>query len=291
MISDTIPMMKSSWSRRAARASPCLFWRAWRPVRTNTSRLRKEDTIILSSKFIPGNERAIAGIINRLYRLGADVIYEKISEIHVSGHAFQEELKLMINLTRPRYFIPIHGEYRHLTLHTRLAQEVGIPPERILLAENGQVIEFDEKGGRLRERVGTGRVLIDGKGVGDVGRSVLKERRNLSEHGLVVVAMALDEDTGTVVYGPEIFSRGFVFEMETGHLLDDAVCVVLEVVEDIGPEKQSGGPHSGPAADRPETVFFLYDCAATRYRPDYYRSLTGVHLSKLPRAGRPSRIP
>jgi ribonuclease J len=142
----------------------------------------------------------------------------------------------MINLTKPRYFIPVHGEYRHLTLHTRLAQEVGISPERILLAENGQVIEFDEKGGRLRERVGTGRVLIDGKGVGDVGRSVLKERRNLSEHGLVVVAMALDEDTGTVVYGPEIFSRGFVFEMETGHLLDDAVCVVLEVVEDIGPE-------------------------------------------------------
>mgnify|MGYP000029453717 FL=1 len=199
-------------------------------------KIRKEDTIILSSKFIPGNERAIAGIINRLYRLGADVIYEKISEIHVSGHAFREELKLMINLTKPRHFIPIHGEYRHLTLHARLAQEVGIPQDRILLAEDGQIIEFDEKGGRIRERVGTGRVLIDGKGVGDVGRSVLKERRNLSEHGLVVVAMALDEDTGTVVYGPEIFSRGFVFELETGHLLDDAVCVVLEVVEDIGPE-------------------------------------------------------
>ena len=199
-------------------------------------KIRKEDTIILSSKFIPGNERAIAGIINRLYRLGADVIYEKISEIHVSGHAFREELKLMINLTKPKHFIPIHGEYRHLTLHARLAQEIGIPPERILLAENGQVIEFNEKGGRLGQRVGTGRVLIDGKGVGDVGRSVLKERRTLSEHGLVVVVMALDEDTGTVVHGPEIFSRGFVFELETGHLLDDAVCVVLEVVEDIGPE-------------------------------------------------------
>jgi ribonuclease J len=199
-------------------------------------KIRKEDTIILSSKFIPGNERAIAGIINRLYRLGADVIYEKISEIHVSGHAFQEELKLMINLTKPKHFIPIHGEYRHLTLHARLAEEIGIAPERILLAENGQVIEFGEKGGRLGQRLGTGRVLIDGKGVGDVGRSVLKERRNLSEHGLVVVAMALDEDTGTVVHGPEIFSRGFVFELETGHLLDDAVCVVLEVVEDIGPE-------------------------------------------------------
>jgi ribonuclease J len=202
-------------------------------------KIRKEDTIILSSKFIPGNERAIAGIINRLYRLGADVIYEKISEIHVSGHAFREELKLMINLTKPKHFIPIHGEYRHLTLHARLAQEIGIPPERILLAENGQVIEFNEKGGRLGQRVGTGRVLIDGKGVGDVGRSVLKERRTLSEHGLVVVVMALDEDTGTVVHGPEIFSRGFVFELETGHLLDDAVCVVLEVVEDIGPETRN----------------------------------------------------
>lgn len=199
-------------------------------------KIRKEDTVILSSKFIPGNERAIANIINRLYRLGADVIYEKISEIHVSGHAFREELKLMINLTKPRFFVPIHGEYRHLTLHARLAQGVGIPRERVLLAENGQVIEFDQRGGRIRERLATGRVLIDGKGVGDVGRSVLKDRRNLSEHGLVVVAMALDEDTGTVVYGPEIFSRGFVFELETGHLLDDAVCVVLEVVEEIGPE-------------------------------------------------------
>ena len=128
-------------------------------------KIRKEDTIILSSKFIPGNERAIAGIINRLYRLGADVIYEKISEIHVSGHAFREELKLMINLTKPKHFIPIHGEYRHLTLHARLAEEIGIAPERILLAENGKVIEFNEKGGHLGQRIGTGRVLIDGKGV------------------------------------------------------------------------------------------------------------------------------
>ena len=199
-------------------------------------KIRKEDTVILSSKFIPGNERAIAGIINRLYRQGADVIYEKISDIHVSGHGFQEELKLMINLTKPRFFMPVHGEYRHLTLHSRLAQATGIPQERVLLAENGQVVVFNRQGGRLQERIATGRVLIDGKGIGDVGRSVLKERRNLSEHGLVVVIMALDEDTGTIVYGPEMFSRGFVFELETGHLLDDAVCVVLEVVEDVSPE-------------------------------------------------------
>jgi len=199
-------------------------------------KIKKEDTVILSSKFIPGNERAITKIINDLYRRGADVIYEKISQIHVSGHAFQEELKLMINLTRPKYFIPIHGEYRHLILHSRLAEQVGIEKENILLAENGQIIKFDENGGKVQDSIITGRVLIDGKGVGDVGRSVLKERRDLSEDGLVIVNMALDEETGIVTFGPEIVSRGFVFETETGHLLEDAKCVILEIVEEIGPE-------------------------------------------------------
>jgi ribonuclease J len=199
-------------------------------------KIKKEDTVILSSKFIPGNERAITKIINDLYRRGADVIYEKISQIHVSGHAFQEELKLMINLTRPKYFIPIHGEYRHLILHSRLAEQVGIEKENILLAENGQIIKFDENGGKVQDSIITGRVLIDGKGVGDVGRSVLKERRDLSEDGLVIVNMALDEETGIVIFGPEIVSRGFVFETETGHLLEDAKCVILEIVEEIGPE-------------------------------------------------------
>jgi len=199
-------------------------------------KVKREDTVILSSKFIPGNEKAITKIINDLYRRGADVIYEKISAIHVSGHAFQEELKLMINLTRPKYFIPIHGEYRHLTLHARLAEQVGIVRENILLAENGQVIEFDENGGSVRDSVVTGRVLIDGKGVGDVGRSVLKERRDLSEDGFVVVNLVLDEETGVVVHGPEIVSRGFVFETETGHLLEDAKCVILEIIEEVGPD-------------------------------------------------------
>ena len=197
-------------------------------------KIKQEDTVILSSKFIPGNEKAIAKIINDLYRRGADVIYEKISEIHVSGHAFQEELKLMISLTKPKYFIPIHGEYRHLTLHARLAEQVGIPKENILLAENGQIVGFDSNGGRIVDSFFTGKVLIDGKGVGDVGRSVLKERRNLSEDGLVIVNMAFDEETGVIVYGPEIVSRGFVFETETGHLLEDAKCVILEIVEEIG---------------------------------------------------------
>jgi len=199
-------------------------------------RIRKDDTVILSSKFIPGNEKAIGNIINRLYRLGANVIYEKISEIHVSGHAFKEELKLMMTLTRPRYFIPIHGEYRHLVLHAKLAQQVGLPAKNVLLAENGKVVEFDHEGGRIRDSVFTGRVLIDGKGVGDVGRSVLRERRLLSEEGLVVVNLAFDEETGIVVYGPELVSRGFVFATETGHLIEDAQCVILEIIEDVGPD-------------------------------------------------------
>jgi ribonuclease J len=194
------------------------------------------DTVIFSSKFIPGNEKAIGRIINSLYRKGADVIYEKISDIHVSGHAFREELKLMIKLTKPEYFIPIHGEYRHLILHARLAKEVGLAGNKILLAENGEIIEFDEAGGRLCGTVTTGHILIDGKGVGDVGRSVLKERRILSEEGLVAVTLAFDEETGIIVYGPEIVSRGFVFQTETGHLLEDAQCVILEIVDEIMPE-------------------------------------------------------
>ncbi|OIN96838.1 MAG: ribonuclease J [Deltaproteobacteria bacterium CG1_02_45_11] len=198
--------------------------------------IKKDDTVVFSSKFIPGNEKAIAKIINDLYRRGADVIYEKISDIHVSGHAFQEELKLMINLTKPKYFIPIHGEYRHLVLHSRLAERAGVAKKNILLVENGQIIEFDEKGGRITDSVMTGRILIDGKGIGDVGKSVLKERRVLSEEGLVIVNMAFDEETGIVLYGPEIVSRGFVFETETGHLLEEAKCVILEIVEEVGPE-------------------------------------------------------
>ncbi len=191
------------------------------------------DTVILSSKFIPGNERAIAKIVNNLFRKGADVIYETISDIHVSGHAFREELKMMIHLTQPRYFIPIHGEYRHLIHHAQLARECGMDADRVLLAENGHVIEFDHAGGRIAGVVETNRILVDGKGIGDVGRLVLKERRMLSEEGLVVVTLALDEETGFVVYGPEIASKGFVFEHETGHIIEDAKCVILEIIEDL----------------------------------------------------------
>jgi len=211
--------------------------------------------VVLSSKFIPGNERAIAKIIDSLYRRGADVVYEKIADIHSSGHAFREELRQMIRLTRPRHFIPVHGEYRHLVLHARLAREMGLADERVLLVENGQAIEFSGGVGRIGGSVAVGRVLIDGKGVGDVGRAVLKERRVLSEEGFVAVTMAIDEETGIIVYGPEIVSRGVVFETETGHLLQDAHCVVLEVVEELAPE----------AADRVERLRTRIQTALRQY--------------------------
>ncbi|MEA1968484.1 MAG: ribonuclease J [Thermodesulfobacteriota bacterium] len=195
--------------------------------------IKKGDSVTLSSKFIPGNEKAIANIINNLYRRGADVVYDKLAQVHVSGHACREELKMMIHLTNPEYFIPIHGEYRHLVIHARLAENLGLVRKKVLLAENGRVITFDENGGRIAGSVDTGRILVDGKGIGDVGRSVLKERRILSEDGLVVVSMIIDEETGIVLYGPELISKGFVFGSETGYLVDDAQCVILEIVEEI----------------------------------------------------------
>ena len=193
-------------------------------------KIRKGDTIILSSRFIPGNEKAITSIINKLYRLGAEVIYEKVSQIHSSGHAYKEELKMMLNLVKPRYFIPIHGEYRHLVKHIRLAVETGIPPEKALLAENGDTICFSDGGAKILDRVHTGRILVDGKGVGDVGELVLRERRRLAGDGVVIALLALDEQTGEIIYGPDIISRGFVFEDQGGVILEQAKDIVLEVL-------------------------------------------------------------
>ena len=196
-------------------------------------KIKKGDSVILSSKDIPGNEKAIAGMINKLYRRGADVVYSKIAQIHTSGHAHQEELKLMLSLTKPEYFIPIHGEYRHLVVHARLAEKLGMPRKKVIVAEDGRVVAFDKDGGRIEGRVRTGRILVDGKGIGDVGRSVLKERRELSEGGLVVVTMILDEETGVVLYGPQLISKGFIFDSVSGHLVIDAQCVILEIVEEV----------------------------------------------------------
>ncbi|MBI5886875.1 MAG: ribonuclease J [Deltaproteobacteria bacterium] len=170
-------------------------------------KVRRGDTVILSSKFIPGHEKAISTMINHLYRRGADVIYEKVSEIHVSGHASQEELKLMLNMTKPKYFMPVHGEFRHLVLHTRLAGKVGIPTDNIILAEDGDVVELTHDAASITGRIDSGRVFVDGKGVGDVGAMVLKDRTHLSQDGMVLAVMAINSTTGTLVYGPDIITR------------------------------------------------------------------------------------
>jgi ribonuclease J len=192
--------------------------------------IRKGDLVILSSKFIPGNERAITTVINNLCRLGAEVVYEQVADIHVSGHACQEELKLLLNLTRPRYFIPIHGEMRHLIGHAKLARYLGLPESRILVVTDGDQVRFDAEGGRLQDRVEVGRVFVDGKGVGDVSRIVLRDRRHLSSDGLVIATVAVDAVARKMVTEPDLVTRGFVLEEEQGHLLAQARKVFEEIV-------------------------------------------------------------
>jgi ribonuclease J len=189
------------------------------------------DTVILSSKFIPGNERAITHLINHLYRRGAEVHYETTSEIHVSGHASQGELKTVLNLVRPEYFVPVHGEYRHLVKHAQLARSLGWSEERALVISNGTPLTLSANGHRFEPKVETGRVFIDGKGVGDVGEMELRDRRHLANHGLVIVFLALNQGSGKIVSGPEIITRGFIPEDDSEELLQEAkrvVCAMLE---------------------------------------------------------------
>ncbi len=194
--------------------------------------LETGDTVILSSKFIPGNEKAISDLINHLYRRGAEVFYESTSEVHVSGHASREELKLVHSLTRPRYFVPVHGEYRHLVKHAQLARTVGVAPENAVVIENGQPLVVSANGLRLEERVETGRVFIDGKGVGDLGKMELRDRSHLANHGMVVVFLALNQSTGEILYGPELLTRGFVPEEESEEFLDQARQVVRDTLDE-----------------------------------------------------------
>jgi len=202
-------------------------------------RVRRGDTVILSSKFIPGHEKAISNMMNHLYRRGAEVIYEKVSEIHVSGHASQEELKLMLNMVKPRHFIPVHGEYRHLVKHSQLAEKVGVKKGNIVLAEDGDVVEVTEDSISVRERVESGKVFVDGKGVGDVRDMVLKDRKHLSQDGLVIAVLALNEKTGEIIYGPDIITRGVVFEEESAELLENARNIVIGVLDNINVEAKT----------------------------------------------------
>ena len=190
------------------------------------------DTVILSSKFIPGNEKAISDVINHLYRRGAEVFYEKTSEVHVSGHASQEELKLLQALTRPKYFVPVHGEYRHLVKHAELARSMGVLPEHAVVLENGDPLVVSANGLRREPRLKTGRVFVDGKGVGDVGLMELRDRSHLANHGLVVCLLVLGQSDGRIVYGPELFTKGFVPEEENRDFLAQAASAVSAMLEE-----------------------------------------------------------
>ena len=189
------------------------------------------DTVIISATPIPGNEKLVARTIDHLYKLGADVIYEKSNGVHVSGHASQEEIKLMHNLVRPKYFIPVHGEYRHLIKHANLAKDLGMPSENIVIAENGSVIEISNNGIGINGKIQSGKVLVDGLGVGDVGNIVLRDRRQLSQDGIMIVVVTIDHETCHVVSGPDIVSRGFVYVREAEDLMEEAREKVLSALE------------------------------------------------------------
>ncbi len=189
------------------------------------------DTVIIAATTIPGNEKLVSRTIDNLFARGANVIYERVSGVHVSGHASQEELKMMLNLLKPKYLIPVHGEYRMLVHHAKLATKVGIKEENVFISENGQVLEFTHNSGRVAGSVTAGRVLIDGLGVGDVGSIVLRDRKMLSQEGILIVSLTVDKATSQVVSGPEIYSRGFVYVRESELLLDEAREHVIRSLE------------------------------------------------------------
>ena len=189
------------------------------------------DTVIISVTPIPGNEKLVSRTINHLYKLGAEVIYEKSNGVHVSGHASQEEIKLMHNLVRPKYFIPVHGEYRHLIKHANIAKDLGMPKENIVIAENGSVIELSKEGINVAGKIQSGKVLVDGLGVGDVGNIVLRDRRLLSQDGIMIVVVTIDHETYQVVSGPDIVSRGFVYVREAEDLMEEAREKVLSALD------------------------------------------------------------
>ena len=196
--------------------------------------IRQSDMVIISASPIPGNEKFISRVINQLYRCGATVVYEAMAEVHTSGHARQEELKLMHALVRPQYFIPVHGEYRMLWQHAELAESMGMNRKNIVIPEIGQVIEMTANSLSLGEQVPTGGVLVDGLGIGDVGNVVLRDRKHLSQDGLIIVVMAIDRDQGVLVSGPDIISRGFIYVRENEDIIENTREVVRSILFSAG---------------------------------------------------------
>ncbi len=205
--------------------------------------LRAGDTVLLSAMPIPGNEQLFNRTVDNLFRPGVDVLYHELGDVHVSGHGGREDYRHMLELVRPKYFIPVHGEYRHLVLHGRLAEETGLPASHIFVLEDGSVMEYgrfnrnsDEIVARHGAHMQTGNVFVDGLGIGDVGNVVLRDRGHLGQNGFIVCILALDEFDGAILYGPEIISRGFVYMRETEDLSKRAREVVLKVIKKRAPQ-------------------------------------------------------
>ena len=189
-------------------------------------KITSNDLIIISATPIPGNEKYVSKVIDDLMQIGAEVVYSSLEAIHVSGHACQEEQKLIFALARPKYFIPVHGEYRQLRAHSETAQSMGVKKENIIIMSNGRVLEINDEGAEFTGSVQSGRILVDGLGVGDVGNIVLRDRQHLSQDGLIVIVLTMDSVTGSVIAGPEVISRGFVYVRESENLMDDVKSVV-----------------------------------------------------------------
>lgn len=192
------------------------------------------DRIIISASAIPGNEKAVSRIINELYRKGAEVVYEKSEGLHVSGHACQEELKILHGLIKPKFFLPVHGEQRHLQIHGRLAQQMGTPAKNIIIGEIGSVFELTGKTCKINGTVPAGKVFVDGTGVGDVGSVVLRDRKHLAQDGMIVVCVNLSSQDGSVITGPDIITRGFVYVKESEELMEELREVAIEAIERCG---------------------------------------------------------
>lgn len=192
--------------------------------------IEKGDMVIISASPIPGNEKAVSNVINDLTEKGADVIYKAIEEIHVSGHACEQELRLIQALLKPKFFIPVHGEYKHLMMHGRIAESMGVDKENIFKLDVGDIFELTRKSGKVTGKVPSGRVLIDGMGIGDVGNMVLRDRKNLAEHGMITVVVAIDRQGKSIVCGPDIISRGFVYVRDSEALMKDIKDIVRECV-------------------------------------------------------------
>lgn len=224
--------------------------------------IMKGDTVIISASPIPGNESLVSRTIDSLFRQGAKVFYDRIAKVHVHGHASQEELKLVLNLVKPKYFVPVHGEYRHLTMHAELARTMGVAPENTFIMEDGDILELNTKSGRITGKVPSGNVYVDGLSVGDVGGVVLRNRRMLSQDGIVVAIVAINKQTGMLVGRPDIVSRGFVDPDESKAMLDASRDLIIKLLDHDGKDIPEGAMYN----DVKETLNkFYYE--QTKRRP------------------------